>query len=125
TETVPEGYLERWAELAELGVEVLAVRDTPRSAVNQVECLEANRGAPERCGVERSEFYAEIDPAQTLDPPPAGVTFLDLSHLLCGPERCPAIVGNVVVYHDHSHMTATWSRALAPFLDEIIPSAER
>lgn len=120
-ETVPEGYLERWAELAELGVEVLAIRDTPRSSQNQVECLEGNLSTPERCGVVRSEFYADVDPTTLLDPKPENVTFLDLSHLLCDDEWCPAIIGNVVVYHDHSHMSEPWSRALAPYLDEIIP----
>lgn len=121
-EIVPAGYLERWEQLADLGVEVLAVRDTPRAAENLVECLEAAGDAPERCGVARDEVYADVDPTLALDPAPRNVTFLDVSHLLCDDEWCPALIGNMVVYFDTDHMTATWSRALAPFLAEQIPA---
>ena len=30
--------------------------------------------------------------------------------------RCPVIVGNVLVYRDPSHITATYARMLAPLL---------
>lgn len=117
-EIVHDGYLERWSQLDALGVEVLAIRDTPRARHNQVECLEANFDDPAQCAVPRNAVYADEDPTAALDLP--NVTFLDLSHLMCDSERCPAIIGNVVVYFDGDHMTATWSRALAPYLDELI-----
>lgn len=121
-ELVPQGYLDQWAILEKAGIQVIAIRDTPRSAANQVECLETNPQAPQKCGVERSAFYADVDPAQALDPMPHNVTFLDLSDLLCNSTWCPAIIGNMVVYFDHSHMTATWSYALAPFLEDQLPN---
>ena len=41
----------------------------------------------------------------------------------CAPKACPVIVGNILVYHDKSHMTPEWSRFIAPALDNAIQRA--
>ncbi len=33
--------------------------------------------------------------------------------LVCLDNRCPAIVGRVVTFHDDDHITITWARAVA------------
>ncbi|PZU45091.1 MAG: hypothetical protein DI571_06675, partial [Arsenicicoccus sp.] len=48
---------------------------------------------------------------------PDNVSFVDLVDELCTDTTCPAVAGNVVVYSDHSHVTATYMRTLAPALD--------
>jgi hypothetical protein len=45
-----------------------------------------------------------------------GVTVIDPTPWFCTATACPVIVGNVLVFRDPSHMTATWSRLLAPQL---------
>ena len=30
--------------------------------------------------------------------------------------HCPVVVGNVLIYRDNHHLTATYARSLAPFL---------
>jgi hypothetical protein len=32
------------------------------------------------------------------------------------PPSCPLVIGNVLVYRDANHITATYSKTLAPFL---------
>jgi hypothetical protein len=54
---------------------------------------------------------------------PENVHFLDLTDYLCDPHYCPAVVGNVLVYYDSHHITATYSRTLAPFLADAINNA--
>lgn len=36
---------------------------------------------------------------------------LDLTDGLCDPEVCPAVVGNVIVYHDSHHLSGSWVRS--------------
>ena len=48
---------------------------------------------------------------------------LDLSDLLCEELVCPTVIGNVQVYIDTDHLTATFSRTLAGPLDEMLGAA--
>jgi hypothetical protein len=42
------------------------------------------------------------------------VTTIDPANWLCTATKCPMIVHNVLVYRDASHMSASYSRFLAP-----------
>ena len=42
------------------------------------------------------------------------MTSLDLTPALCRDGRCPAVVGNVLVYRDGQHFTSLFSSLLAP-----------
>jgi hypothetical protein len=45
---------------------------------------------------------------------------LDLTELFCPDGFCAPVIGNVLVYHDNSHITVAYARTLAPFLGEAI-----
>ena len=45
-----------------------------------------------------------------------GGHYADLTDLFCTTDRCPVIVGNTLVYPDWTHITAEYSRALAPVM---------
>jgi hypothetical protein len=47
-----------------------------------------------------------------------GVTIIDPITWFCTSSTCPVIVGNVLVYRDVSHITATYARLLAPLLNQ-------
>ena len=53
---------------------------------------------------------------------PATVAFLDLSGELCGPTSCPPEIGNVLVYLDDNHVSASYSRTLAPVVGQRMPA---
>ncbi|WP_430393759.1 SGNH hydrolase domain-containing protein [Brevibacterium paucivorans] len=36
----------------------------------------------------------------------------------CTEQECPVVVANVLVYRDHDHVSATYVRALTPFLQD-------
>ena len=42
------------------------------------------------------------------------ITTVDPTRMFCTSQACPAIVGNILVYRDASHMSARYSRWLAP-----------
>ncbi|MDA2803117.1 acyltransferase family protein [Nocardiopsis suaedae] len=119
-ERVPEGYLERWEEMGGLGVGVIAVRDTPRLDFDAPECVDTE--GREACGVALRETLA---PRSPLEEPggrlPSGVAPVDMTGHLCPEGRCPSVMGNVLVMGDDDHMTATFSRSLAPALEEALP----
>ncbi|MGH3969880.1 MAG: SGNH hydrolase domain-containing protein, partial [Mycobacterium sp.] len=46
----------------------------------------------------------------------AGGQYADITELFCTAERCPAIVGNTLVYLDWQHVTFEYSRLLAPVI---------
>ncbi|MFC3994897.1 acyltransferase family protein [Nocardiopsis sediminis] len=117
-EVVVDGYLDRWRELGDMGIDVIAVRDTPRLGFDTAECV-ATKGAAE-CSGTRAESMAATSPLEGLAGVPANVSLLDLNDLVCPDEQCPAVVGNVLVYWDGSHFTTTYMRTLAPALEERI-----
>jgi hypothetical protein len=45
-----------------------------------------------------------------------GGRYADLTDLFCTAERCPAIVGNTLVYYDRLHLTLEYSGLLAPIM---------
>ncbi|RCV53075.1 acyltransferase [Marinitenerispora sediminis] len=117
-EVVVDGYLERWAELDRLGIDVLAIRDTPRFDFQAPECV-ATRG-PEECAGSPTPSLAQTSPLESVRGVPDNVAFLDLNRYLCTGGRCPTVIGNVLVYWDNAHFTATFARTLAPVLEEEI-----
>ncbi|MGI5118885.1 acyltransferase family protein [Marinactinospora thermotolerans] len=120
-ESVVDGYLERWAELGELGIDVVAVRDTPRLDFAAPECV-AERGA-DTCVGTAEPSLAPVSPLQDLEGVSGNVSFVDLTDHLCVEGRCPAVIGNVLVYWDNAHFTATFARTLAPALGAEIERA--
>ncbi|MFC6014525.1 acyltransferase family protein [Nocardia lasii] len=117
---VPAEYLEVWSALQDRGLNVLALRDTPRLRRDGVlyratDCL-AHRGDPDSCGQNRNDVLDPHDPAAE---PAAGypsVYPIDLSDALCRPQRCRVVEGNVLIYRDDHHLTASYARSLAPEL---------
>jgi hypothetical protein len=137
TEQTPPGFVARWQQLAELGIPVLAIRDNPRFDRSMPDCVQSfgvqsvgagsssaehpgaatDASAAGSCGVERATVYASVPPwSHLLDIPP-NVRFLDLADRVCGPDRCSAVIGNVLGYLDDNHLTASYSTSMAPLIE--------
>ncbi|MDA2810229.1 acyltransferase family protein [Nocardiopsis sp. RSe5-2] len=119
-EQVVDGYVDRWRELEAMGVEVVAVRDTPRLGFDAVECL--GEGTPDECTAPADVSMAPDSPLDGADLP-GNVSVLDLNDLLCSGGECPPVIGNVLVYWDSSHIGATYMRTMAPELEERLLAA--
>lgn len=123
-ETVPDGYVAHWRTLAELGIMVLGIRDTPRPWIDVPECVELHGADAPACGHSPDVYGLDRpDAASQRTDLPGNVALLDLTHLFCTDEFCPAVVGNVLAYHDESHISVTYARTLAPFLGAAILDA--
>ncbi|ADD43425.1 acyltransferase family protein [Stackebrandtia nassauensis] len=120
-EYTPDGYLERWRELDEWGIDVIGVRDTPFPGFHVPECVERyGRDAPE-CTRAAGEFdYDKPAAVESRPDVPGNVSFVDLSRYFCAGGECRPVIGNVLVYRDDSHLTATYARTVAPYLSEAL-----
>jgi hypothetical protein len=114
------GYAEMLRRWADAGTRVLVVHDTPfaaKSFLSPPACVAEHPDDLSACSAPR-ERWVPRDPlfaaARALDRP--GIHAVDLNDRICSADRCSAVVGGVLVYFDGSHMTATYSRTLAPYL---------
>jgi hypothetical protein len=112
------GWLRSAQLLARTGARLYLIDDTPYQRGDVPECLSAHPRDPRACAVDRPDALpnprrrAMIDAALR----PLGVTVIDPTPWFCTSSSCPVIVGNVLVYRDVSHLTATYARLLAPLL---------
>ncbi|UFS97040.1 acyltransferase family protein [Nocardia huaxiensis] len=126
---VPPEYLDVWSALSDRGLNVLALRDTPRLRhegvlYRAVDCL-AQHGTADSCGIDRAKALDAVDPAA--DPAAAfpNVFPMDLTDAVCRPDRCRVAEGNVLIYRDEHHLTASYARSLAPELGRQIAAITR
>ena len=128
-ETLPEGSDAAMQELLDRGIDVLAMRDTPRWEENQYQCAEAviedggtPREADAACGADVEDKLAPENPAAplaALDGPDATVTLLDLTPQVCPDGRCAPVLGDIYVYMDDNHLTRLFvEEILAPVVTE-------
>lgn len=117
-ERVYEGQIEAWRQLEAEGIPVIALRDNPRFTWRVPECLQIESD-PDVCGVSRSLIYTE-DLSVLHQNSPANVIPIDTADWFCDATRCEPTVGNVLVYRDQGHFTATYARSLVPLLKEAL-----
>ncbi|GAA1109600.1 peptidoglycan/LPS O-acetylase OafA/YrhL [Nesterenkonia jeotgali] len=114
SEEITAGAEDRWQEIVQTGSDLLLIRGTARPDEDVPECL-ADGGSASECGPDFS-IYAENDPLE-------GVTrndsiySIDMTEYVCPGGSCPAVIGNVAVYSDSSHLSAHYVETLAPYLD--------
>lgn len=120
-EHVPPAYLEQWRRVEPMGIPILAIRDNPWFGFNVPDCVERHGADSPTCERKRSDVLADAEPWLTLSAPPPHVHFADYSRLFCDPAMCQPVIGNVLVYFDSDHISATYARSLAPMVwDDIV-----
>ena len=119
-DVMPSNYIGIWQTLSDNGIPILAMRDTPwlvreGQPFIPADCL-AKGGDAVSCGIKRSEVLSEHN--QTLDFTTQFplLKVLDMSDAVCRDDYCRAIEGNVLLYHDAHHLSATYMRTLTPEL---------
>ncbi|MEU3187647.1 acyltransferase family protein [Streptomyces sp. NPDC006923] len=114
-----DGYRETFQDLAKSGARVATILDTPWPKVDAVDCAASHPLRLERCAnhvadaiQDRTRRDAVRDAATS-----AGTSVIDPEPWLCTPAGdCPVVVGNTIAYRDDSHMTESYSEAVAPVL---------
>ena len=119
-----DGLVAAWAPVAKRGTPIIAISDNPLSTRASGYCVERlGAKADGDCDVAREIALAPFDGSVEAAAETPGASVVDLSDLYCTPTTCPAIIGNVVVYRDTTHVTATWARTLAPIIGRTVDAA--
>lgn len=115
-----DGYVRVWDEVADAGVPVAALSDTPQPGDLDVpECVAAHRDDLDACTLPPGEGSGT--PALRAASRRAGsATFVDLTGVLCPGGTCRPTYGDVLVYRNGSHVTDTLARLLAPSLSPVL-----
>jgi peptidoglycan/LPS O-acetylase OafA/YrhL len=108
-----------WRDLGRSGVKLVVIDDTPEWAVDPDACLFRTRS----CAF-RPNDGGSLDPihnaARVAGP---SVKLIDMNPFVCPQGNCPATIGNVAVWRDRHHLTASYSHSLAPILGKMIEEA--
>ncbi|MGH3524822.1 MAG: SGNH hydrolase domain-containing protein, partial [Mycobacterium sp.] len=108
-------------------IPVLAMRDTPWLVRNgdpfePADCL-ATGGDAVSCGMKRADVLSDHNPTLDFLAQFPLLKPLDMSDALCRTEVCRAAEGNVLIYHDSHHLSATYVRTMTSELSRQIATA--
>lgn len=117
---VPQGYVEQWRKLEGLTT-IFAILDTPRMEQSIPSCLKQH--TIEQCSVKRQHALSSEVPWENEKNLPSNVIFADLSDYFCSDTVCPPVIGEIIVYRDQHHVTASYAKTLAPILSPHIEAA--
>ncbi|MDH6182038.1 peptidoglycan/LPS O-acetylase OafA/YrhL [Microbacteriaceae bacterium SG_E_30_P1] len=114
-----ENITATWEPLIGGGKRVVAIKDWPVTEGDSIPvCLSAHVGEQGPCSVPR-DVGMPYDP-QDDAAAETGAELIDLTDAFCDDERCYSVIGGVVVYPDHNHITGTYSRTLMPYLGSLL-----
>jgi peptidoglycan/LPS O-acetylase OafA/YrhL len=115
------GTIQRFTDA---GIEVIGIRDNPRFDFDVPECVEKNPDALDACTLTSAEVLPGSSPLDDLDVDTPLYTSVDLTDLYCPSGTCPPVIGNVYVYIDNNHVSATYWRTMgAQFEDRLSGTA--
>lgn len=126
----PERYLRAWQPIVAAGSRLAVVADNPQTSEEALACVtrvSLGRDRTAECGVSRASAFPRADSLVAAAHMFPGVTVIDLSSYYCTADRCPSVIGNVIVYRDfkagNSHSTATFASTLAPAVEKGVRGA--
>lgn len=119
-----EGHAQRWQQLGDAGIPVVAVADTPQPGGLPVyECVAEHRDDVGRCTIPFNDGSGTQPLREAVAMVPTS-TFVTMNDWVCpGQDACPPVVGGVLVYRQGSHITSTYAVSLAEVLGARLEAA--
>lgn len=116
------GVRDLWQELLNAGIKVLVIKDNPKNLPELMKCLAINEVTD--CNQPREVAFG-FDPqvAAVAELDAAKVSLLNFDEIYCDSANCLAVIGNVIVYRGDDHLTNTFAKTLAPFIEPYLLSA--
>ena len=107
--------------LARIPGETLLIVDTPYAGVDVPGCLSAHQDDVDDCAIPRgTAWYDRLGAVEKVAATASGVGRIDLTARICIADPCPVVIDHMIVFRDPGHLTATFSRSLAPALGAAI-----
>ena len=103
---------------------LLVLGDTPHLKVNVPKCLSQHPSDISACETTRGDAEnLKHDDVERTTADANGATFQSLNALVCSYDPCPVLAGNVVMWRNTTHLTATWVTELWPSLAALVTTA--
>jgi hypothetical protein len=107
--------------VARLPGPTMLIVDTPYAKIDVPGCLSAHQDDIDACAIPaRTAFLDHLGDVEATAAKASGAAVIDLTSRICIGRPCPVVVNGMIVFRDHSHLTATFSRSLAPALGAAI-----
>jgi peptidoglycan/LPS O-acetylase OafA/YrhL len=104
---------------------VVVTSDPPRAPLDVPACVSDHLKELRRCAFARGRAAARAEAVSAVVRTVDGVRALDLSEQLCLAELCPSVIGDVLVYRNSGHLTASFAATLGPWLGGRLPRVAR
>ena len=103
------------------GIEPVVIADSPYFEREVPGCLTENRRRMDRCAPgDASPELSEVEETIRRVVFDRGVGFIEPRKWLCTDGYCPPVVGNLLVYRDQSHLSATFVEWLTPVVAAVV-----
>lgn len=99
-------------------------KDIPHPHTDIPECVSRSPERLDRCAIPTKKAYAYPRTNARAAAQVDGVHVVDPKPMLCPRDRCPAVIGNALVYRNGNHLTATYARSLWPWFDDQLPEVD-
>jgi peptidoglycan/LPS O-acetylase OafA/YrhL len=122
--STPEIWKNYLAKLKTISKKVINISDSPNPSVNVPQCLIDNKSNIQVCNITKEKdpirnrkLENEIKMLSDLE-----VDKIDSNNWFCFEQTCPAIIDNIVVYHDNSHVSSSYAKYLTNLMEIKISS---
>lgn len=122
-EAVAQALASQWKKLGQAGIPVIAIAYTPRFPSSVPDCVSTPGKAIAECGRNRTIALSKFDHNRAAGQLYTQAIIADLNDHICLADTCQAVVGNVLVYRDAHHLTATYARTLDSALGAFVRKA--
>ena len=116
--TIAAGMATYWTDLENHGISVVAMRETPVPDFSLADCVVKYGRTSAKCMVPTAKAILADSPSVLAAKDTGGkVPVIDMNQFICGPTECAPVVGNILVYFDGRHLTASYSESMARYLE--------
>ena len=119
-----EGYRDTLRAITDSGSRVLVIRDNPAAIQQAPDCVASHLEDVAACSnaaataIEADPLYAAAGKDRS-----GLVSTLDLTDRFCRDDRCYHVIGDLIAYRDHGHLTTAYARTLTPDVEPAVDEA--
>jgi peptidoglycan/LPS O-acetylase OafA/YrhL len=116
TRALADGYAPTLERLLATVPRVAVLRDVPRPPFDIPDCVSESMRRLRRCAFPKRKAIARPGTIAAAAARVEGVDVIDPTSQFCLATLCPAVIGDVLVYRNSGHVTASFMTTLAPWL---------
>lgn len=103
------------------GIRMALIRDNPSLRISAPGCVLAYGKDHNLCNSQRKLVIDTLkDYLVNVSEMLPEASLVDMTHLYCNKDICPAVIGNILVYRDSHHITDAYGKTMAPYFDKAI-----